>query len=131
VSCLFVVVWRRGWVWVRLPFRTVLKCEIGTGGREASVEEYGLDVLAASADAVVAGLGPLAAGLARLAVAAGRAVTLGDMEVLASEQGREILRGVLQLGLDGQARAEVRLGGWGARMGWRGLARSVVIAGWW
>jgi len=121
VSWLFVVVSRRGWVWVRLPFRTVLKCEIGTGGREASVEEYGLDVLAASADAVVAGLGSLVVGLARLAVAAGRAVTLGDMEVLACEQGREILRGVLQLGLDGQARAEVRLAG---VVGADGVARA-------
>ena len=32
------------------------------------MEQYGLDELAASAEAVVAGLGPLAAGLARLAV---------------------------------------------------------------
>jgi hypothetical protein len=73
------------------------------------VEGYGLDALAASADAVMAGLGPLAAGLARLALAAGRAVTLGEMESLAGEQGREILRGVVQLGLDAQAAAEVRL----------------------
>ena len=98
----------RGWVWVRLPFRMVTKCENGTGGREASVEEYGLDGLAASADAVVAGLGPLAAGLARLAVAAGQSVTLEEMELLVSELGREILRGVLQLALDRQAAAEVR-----------------------
>jgi hypothetical protein len=73
------------------------------------VEEYGLGGLAASADAVLAGLGPLAAGLARLAVAAGQAVTLAEMEQLASEQGREILRGVVQLSLDMQAAAEVRL----------------------
>jgi hypothetical protein len=82
-----------------------------TGGREASVEEYGLDGLAASAEAVMAGLGPLAAGLARLAAAAEQAVTLEDMERLASERGREILRGVLQLSLDRQAAAEVRLPG--------------------
>ena len=75
----------------------VLKCEIGICGREASVEEYGLDELAASAEAVVAGLGPLAAGLARLAVQAGRAVTLDAMELLVIEQGRELLRGVVQL----------------------------------
>jgi hypothetical protein len=87
----------------------VLKCEIGTGGRKPRVEEYGLDALAASADAVVPGLGPLAVMLARLAVGAGQAVTLEDMELLASEQGREILRGVLQLSLDRQALAEVRL----------------------
>ena len=75
------------------------------------MEEYGLDELAASADAVVPGLGPLAVMLARLAAAAGQAVTLEDMELLASGQGREILRGVLQLSLDRQALAEVRLPG--------------------
>jgi hypothetical protein len=75
------------------------------------VEQYGLDELAASADAVVAGLGPLAVMLARLAVAAGQAVTLEGMERLASERGREILCGVLQLSLDRQALAEVRLAG--------------------
>jgi hypothetical protein len=73
------------------------------------VEEYGLDVLAASAESVLAGLGPLVAGLARLAGQAGGAVTLDAMEVLVSEQGRELLRGVLQLSLDGQAGREVRL----------------------
>src|SRR5579862_3633684 len=57
----------------------------------------------------MAGLGPLAAGLARLAVAAGQAVTLADMELLAVEQGRELLRGLVQLALDGQAEREVRL----------------------
>jgi hypothetical protein len=73
------------------------------------VEEYVLDVLAASAEAVVPGLGPLAAGLARLAAEAGQAVTLAGMELLVSQRGREILRGVLQLSLDAQAGAEVRL----------------------
>jgi hypothetical protein len=73
------------------------------------MEGYGLDGLAASADAVMAGLGPLVAGLARLALAAGGAVTLAEMELAVSEQGREILRGVVQLGLDAQAAAEVRL----------------------
>ena len=66
------------------------------------MEQYGLDELAASADAVVAGLGPLAVALARLAVAAGQAVRLEEMELLASERGREILRGIVQLSLDGQ-----------------------------
>jgi hypothetical protein len=75
------------------------------------VEGYGLDGLAASADAVMAGLGPLVAGLARLAVAAAGAGTLAEIESLASEQGREILRGVVQLSLDAQAAAEVRLAG--------------------
>jgi hypothetical protein len=73
------------------------------------VEQYGLDELAASAEAVLAGLGPLAAGLARLAVEAGGAVTLDAMEVLVTGQGRDLLRGVVQLGLDTQAEQEVRL----------------------
>jgi hypothetical protein len=96
------------------------------------VEGYGLDVLAASADAVVPGLGRLTVMLARLAVEAGRAVTLEDMELLASEQGREILRGVLQLSLDRQALAEVRLaevagaGGALRTRAERGHSRAVV-----
>ena len=73
------------------------------------MEGYGLDELAASADAVVAGLGPLAVQLARLAGEAGRAVTLDAMELLVAGRGREILRGVVQLSLDAQAGAEVRL----------------------
>ena len=73
------------------------------------MEEYGLGELAASADAVLAGLGPLAAGLARLAVQAGRAVTLDAMEALVAGQGRDLLCGLVQLALDAQAGREVRL----------------------
>jgi len=73
------------------------------------VEEYGLDALVASAEAVMAGLGPLAAGLARLAAGAGRAVTLDAMEALVWDLGRDLLCGLVQLGLDAQADAEVRL----------------------
>jgi hypothetical protein len=73
------------------------------------VEQYGLDDLAASAEAVLAGLGPLAAGLARLAGEACQAVTLDAMEVLVTGQGRELLRGLVQLALDAQAEREVRL----------------------
>jgi hypothetical protein len=73
------------------------------------VEEYGLDGLAASAESVLAGLGPLAAGLARLAGEASRAVTLDAMEGLVAGRGRELLRGLVQLALDGQAEREVRL----------------------
>jgi hypothetical protein len=73
------------------------------------MEQYGLDELAASAEAVVAGLGPLAAGLAGLAVEAGRAVTLDEMELLVAGRGRELLRGLVQLALDAQAEREVRL----------------------
>ena len=73
------------------------------------MEEYGLDGLAASAESVLAGLGPLAAGLARLAGEASRAVTLDAMEGLVAGRGRELLRGLVQLALDGQAEREVRL----------------------
>ena len=73
------------------------------------MEQYGLDALAASAEAVVPGLGPLAAGLAGLAGEACRAVTLDAMEGLVVEQGRELLRGLVQLALDAQAGREVRL----------------------
>ena len=96
------------------------------------MEQYGLDELAASAEAVLAGLGPLAAGLARLAGDAGQAVTLDAMELLVIEQGRELLRGLVQLGLDGQAEREVRLaavtGADGVRRSRaeRGHARPVV-----
>ena len=96
------------------------------------MEEYGLDGLAASAEAVLAGLGPLAAGLGRLAVEAGRAVTLEAMEELVIGQGRELLRGLVQLALDAQADREVRLaqvtGEDGVRRGRaeRGHGRPVV-----
>jgi hypothetical protein len=75
------------------------------------VEQYGLDDLAASGEAVLAGLGPLAAGLAGLAVEACRSVTLDAMEVLVTGRGRELLRGLVQLALDTQAEREVRLPG--------------------
>jgi len=96
------------------------------------VEEYGLDELAASAEAVMAGLGPLAVGLARLAGGACREVTLDGMEQLAWEQGRDLLRGVIQLGLDVQAEGEVRVpqvtgaDGVARRRAERGHARAVV-----
>ena len=96
------------------------------------MEEYGLDGLAASAEAVLAGLGPLAAGLARLAIEAGQAVTLEAMELLVIERGRDLLRGLVQLSLDGQAEREVRLprvtGADGVRRARaeRGHARTVV-----
>ena len=73
------------------------------------MEQYGLKELAASAEAVAAGLGPLAVALALLAVEAGQAVTLDAMEALVAGRGREILRGIVQFSLDAQASAEVRL----------------------
>jgi hypothetical protein len=96
------------------------------------VEEYGLDGLAASGEAVLAGLGPLVAGLAGLAGEACRAVTLETMEDLVIERGRELLRGVVQLGLDARAGAEVRAAGVTGADGVprtraeRGHARTVV-----
>jgi hypothetical protein len=110
----------------------VLTCEIGIAEGKPLMEQYGLDELAASAEAVLAGLGPLAAGLARLAGEACQAVTLDAMEVLVIGQGRELLRGLVQLALDGQAEREVRLpqvtGTDGVRRGRaeRGHARPVV-----
>src|SRR5258705_6495261 len=44
----------------------VLNCEIGIAEGKPLMEQYGLDELAASADAVVPGLGVLVAGLAGL-----------------------------------------------------------------
>src|SRR5204862_7926031 len=81
----------------------------GTAEGKPQVEEYGLEELAASAEAVLAGLGPLAAGLAGLAAGVGGAGTLEAMEMLAWEKGLDLLRGVIQLGLDSQAAAEVRV----------------------
>jgi hypothetical protein len=96
------------------------------------VEEYGLDELAASAEAVLAGLGPLVAGLAGLAVEASAAVTLDAMEELVAGRGRELLCRVVQLALDGQAGREVRVAQVTGRDGVararaeRGHARTVV-----
>src|SRR5438876_120550 len=89
----------------------VLSCESGTTERKPQVEQYGLDELAASAEAVLAGLGPLVAGLAGLAVEACGAGTVDAMEVLVAGRGRELLRGLVQLALDTQAEREVRLPG--------------------
>jgi hypothetical protein len=97
------------------------------------VEQYGLDALVASAELVVAGLGPLVAGLAGLVVDAGRAATLDAMEVLVTgPRGRGLLCGVIQHGLDAQADAEVRVpavrgaDGVARARAERGHARTVV-----
>ncbi len=89
----------------------VLKCESGIREGKPQVEEYGLDVLEASAEGVLSGLGPVAAGLGRLAVEARGAVTLDDLEVLVTVRGRELLRDLMQMILDAQAGAEVRVAG--------------------
>jgi len=104
----------------------------GSAEGKPQVEEYGLDALAASAEAVLAGLGPLAVALAGLAGGACGAVTLEAMEELAAGQGRELLRGVVQLGLDAQADGEVRVAqvtgadGVPRRRAERGHSRPVV-----
>jgi hypothetical protein len=100
------------------------------------VEEYVLDALVASAELVVPGLGPLAGMLAGLAgglTGAGSAgMSLDAMELLVMERGRELLRAVLQHGLDAQAAAEVRLpevtgaDGIARTRAERGHARTVV-----
>lgn len=73
------------------------------------MEQYGLDALAASAESVMAGLGPLVVRLAGLVAEAGQARTLDAMELLVTGQGRDLLCGVIQRGLDVQAAAEARL----------------------
>ena len=79
------------------------------------MEEYVLDALVASVESVVPGLGPLAGMLGELAgglTGPGSAgMTLDAMEQLVVVQGRELLRGVLQHGLDVRAAAEARLPG--------------------
>src|SRR5690349_99266 len=80
----------------------------------------------------MAGLGPLAVRLAGLAMGVGRAGTLEEMEGLAWEKGRELRCGVIQLGVDTQAGAEVRVpevtgaDGVPRRQVRRGQARTVV-----
>ena len=152
-----VLVWRLGYLrgsrrvraWVRLPFLTVLKCEIGTRGREASVEGYAVDGLAASGEpaglaadrglaeleaagnAVAPGLGPLVVRVAVMYEGAAGAVLLDDMEHLAVEESRKIGLGALQLAMDAQADAEMPLPGLtgadGERRGCREKSATTVV----
>jgi hypothetical protein len=102
------------------------------------VEEYVLDELVARVESVVAGLGPLAGMLARLAgdlAGAGRAaMTLDAMEQLVIVRGRELLRAVFQHALDAGAEGEARLAevpgadGVVRRRAERDHARTVVTA---
>ncbi len=75
------------------------------------MEEYGLELLAASAEAVVPGLGLLAVGLARLAEGACRMEALDVVVGGVVEGVRELARGVVQLGADWMAENEVRVAG--------------------
>ena len=149
--------WRLGYLrgsrrvrgWVRLPFLTVLMCEIGTRGREASVEGYAVDGLAASGEpagpaagrglaeleaagnAVAPGLGPLVVRVAVMYEGAAGAVLLDDMERLAVEESRKIGLGALQLAMDAQADAEMPLPGLtgqdGERRGCRERSATTVV----
>jgi hypothetical protein len=108
-------------------------------GKEASVEGYVVDGLAASGEpagpaaerglaeleaagnAVAPGLGPLVVQVAVMYAGAAGAVLLEDMERLAVEESRKIGLGALQLALDVQADAEVPLPGLRGTDGhWRG-----------
>ncbi|HEX5295422.1 MAG TPA: hypothetical protein VFW50_00310 [Streptosporangiaceae bacterium] len=91
------------------------------------MEGYGLEELAASAEAVLAGLGPLAAGLARLAADAGGAVTLDAMETLLTERGRELLRGWSSSGWMPRRMRRCGGRGWPARTGCGGAGRRPVM----
>ena len=75
------------------------------------MEQYLLDELAATAEKLAAGSGPLAAGLVSLVAGLQQLAGLREMEAAAAVRGRELLRGVLQLSLDLQAAAEVRVPG--------------------
>ena len=110
---------------VRLPFRTVLSCDIGTREGKPRVEGYAADGLAASgevlppdlarvaaaAEAAEPGSGPVAVRAVRMIRAAGRLAALDDMEALAVEESRRIGCESLQLALDNQAYEEARLPG--------------------
>src|SRR5712664_1196132 len=91
----------------------VLNCEIGIAEGKPLMEQYGLDELAASADAVVPGLGVLVAGLAGLVAgltgAGAAGLSFGEVEQRVMTQGRELLQKVVQHVMDAQAAAEPRL----------------------
>jgi hypothetical protein len=118
-------------------------------GKEASVEGYAVDGLAAGGEpaapaagrglaeleaagnAVAAGLGPLVAQVAVMYQGAAGAVLLEDMENLAVEESRKIGRAALQLALDVQADREVPLPGLagadGERRGCRESSATTVV----
>jgi hypothetical protein len=101
--------WRRVCVRVRLPFRTVLSCEIGTAEGKPQVEEYALQMLAGNAETLIGGSGPLVTAL--MSLLAGLAVIPGfeGMEQAGVAGGRELTRLAMQHALDAQAAAEERL----------------------
>src|SRR3974390_2887898 len=117
-------------------------------GKEASVEGYVVDGLAASGEpagtaaerglaeleaagnAVAPGLGPLVVQVAVMYEGAAGAVLLEDMERLAGEESRKSGLGALQLALDVQADAEVPLPGLRGTDGhWRGCREKAATTG--
>ena len=86
------------------------------------MEQYGLDGLAATADVVLPGSGPLVVdGSSRLLAELSGAVVLDELEQAAVARGRELTRRVMQHALDAQAAAELRLA---AVTGADGVTRS-------
>jgi hypothetical protein len=73
------------------------------------VEEYALDVLAANAETLIAGSGPLVTALMSLLAGLAGIAGFEGMEQAAVTGGRELTRLALQHALDAQAAAEVRL----------------------
>jgi hypothetical protein len=108
----------------------VLMCEIGIEEGKPQVEGYAAGELAASAERVVPGLGPLAAMLAELADgvagpgAAGMSFEQLEGRVVAGV--RELGVAVLQHALDARAAAEARLAG---VTGADGVARGRAVRG--
>jgi hypothetical protein len=108
----------------------VLMCEIGIVEGKPQVEGYAAGELAASAERVVPGLGPLAQMLAALAGgvagpgAAGMSFEELERRVVAGV--RELGAAVLQHALDARAAGEVRLAG---VTGADGVARRRAVRG--
>ncbi len=95
------------------------------------MEGYAVDGLAASGEAVLAGLGPLVVRVAVMYEGAAGAVLLDDMERLAVEESRKIGLGARQLAMDAQADAEMPLPGLtgqdGERRGCRERSATTVV----
>ena len=85
------------------------------------MEQYGLDGLAATADVVLPGSGPLVVMLVSVLAELSGAVVLDELEQAAVARGRELTRRAMQYALDAQAAAEPRLA---AVTGADGITRS-------
>jgi hypothetical protein len=87
----------------------VLSCEVGTTERKPRVEQYVLDGLTTTAEAVLPGSGPLVVMLVSVLAELSGAVVLDELEQVAVTRGRELTRRAMQYALDAQAAAEPRL----------------------